>query len=46
MVHAQVGTEFPDSEQDEGKDKFIEARNTANTEGQLPADQREPTMRM
>ena len=39
--HAQVGKEFPDSEQDEEKDDFIEIRNTASTVGRLPDDQGE-----
>ena len=39
MVHAQVGKEFPDSEQDEEKVKFIEARNGASSVGQFPDDQ-------
>lgn len=44
MVCAWVGKEFSDSEQGEEKDEFIEAKNAANTGGQLPIDQGEPTL--
>lgn len=40
---AQVGKEFPDSEQSGEKDEFIEARNTASTVGGLSDDQGEGT---
>ena len=34
---------FPDSEQGEEKDEFIEMRNAVSTSGRLPDDQGEPS---
>lgn len=41
VVCVRVGKEYPDSEQGEEKDEFIEARNSANTVDSLSADQGE-----